>query len=96
MAQSKPSFRTVEVSLDAPYDGWTATLKAEGIPARVLIDLQSSDIGKQLGAMEKLIIAHNFLDPEGSPAASVLDAPMDALTGVISKWGDLVAALPPR
>ena len=96
MSQSKPSFRTVEVTLDAPYDGWVATLKAEGIPARVLIELQSSDIGKQLGAMEKLILKHNFLDPDGNVAASVLDAPMDALTGAITKWGDAVAALPPR
>lgn len=96
MAQAKPNFRTVEVHLDAPYEGWTATLKADGISARVMIELQSSDVQKQFAAMERLIVAHNFLDADGKPAESVLDAPIDALTAAIGKWGDAVAALPPR
>jgi hypothetical protein len=49
-----------------------------------------------MNAVEKLVTNHNFLTDAGEPAASVLDAPMDALTECISKWSDAVAALPPR
>lgn len=96
MAQSKPTFRTVEVNLPAPFEGWTATMRAEGVPARVFIELQSGNVERAMNAVARLIVAHNFLDETGEPAATVLDAPMDALTDCISRWSDAVAALPPR
>jgi hypothetical protein len=96
MAQAKPDFRTVEVALTAPFDGWTATMRAEGVPARVMIDLQSGSVERALGAMERLIVKHNFLNENGEPSQSVLDAPMDALTQAVEKWSEAVAALPPR
>lgn len=96
MTQAKPVSRTVEVKLDAPYEGWVATMRADGISARVFVDLQSSNVGKQMEAMASLITAHNFLDENGEPVKDVLDAPIDALTAAISKWSDAVAALPPR
>jgi len=96
MAQSKPDFRTVEVTLAAPFEGWTATMRAEGVPARVFIELQSGNVERAMKAVERLIVSHNFLDESGEPAASVLDAPMDALSEAISRWSDAVAALPPR
>jgi len=96
MAQSKPVSRTVEVELAAPYEGWKATMKADGITARVFIKLQSNDVGEQMSAMASLVVAHNFLDSAGEPVESVLDAPIDALTAAIAKWSDAVAALPPR
>ncbi len=96
MTQAKPSFRTVEIALAAPFDGWTATMRAEGVPARVMIDLQSGSVERALNAMERLIIKHNFLTEDGEPVASVLDAPMDALTQAVERWSEAVAALPPR
>lgn len=96
MAATKPSFRTVEVSLGAPFDGWKATMKAEGVPARVFIDLQSGNVERAMHAVERLIVEHNFLTETGEEAESVLDAPMDALTEVIGKWSEAVAALPSR
>jgi hypothetical protein len=96
MAQSKPDFRTVEVALPAPFEGWVATMRAEGVPARVFIELQSGNVERSMKAVERLIVSHNFLDEAGESAASVLDAPMDALTEAISRWSDAVAALPPR
>ena len=96
MSQAKPSFRTVEIALAAPFDGWTATMRAEGVPARVMIDLQSGSVERALNAMERLIIKHNFLTEDGEPAASVLDAPMDAMTQAVERWSEAVAALPPR
>jgi len=96
MSQSKPQFRTVDITLSAPFDGWTATMKAEGVPARVFIELQSGDAVRAMGALERLIVKHNFLNDEGEQAASVLDAPMDALTDAVTKWSEAVTALPPR
>lgn len=96
MTQSKPNFRTVEVSLSAPFDGWKATLRAEGVAARIFIELQSGNVERSLKAVEHLIVSHNFLTEDGATAKSVLDAPMDALTDTITKWSDAVAALPPR
>ena len=96
MSQSKPQFRTVDVTLSAPFEGWTATMKAEGVPARVFIELQSGNVERALTALSRLIVKHNFLTEDGVPAENVLDAPMDALTDSITKWSDAVAALPPR
>ena len=96
MAQSKPQFRTVDISLPAPFEGWTATMKAEGVPARVFIELQSGDVERAMTAVEKLVLKHNYLNDLGEPAASVLDAPMDALSATISAWSEAVQALPPR
>jgi hypothetical protein len=96
MSQSKPQFRTVDVNLSAPFEGWTATMKAEGVPARVFIELQSGSVERALNALERLVVKHNFLDENGEPAKQVLDAPMDALSDAITKWSDAVAALPPR
>lgn len=96
MAQNKPDFRIVEVNLSAPFDGWKATMRAEGIPARIFIELQSGNVERSMKAVDRLVVNHNFLDETGEPAATVLDAPMDALTDAIGKWSDAVAALPPR
>jgi hypothetical protein len=96
MSQSKPQFRTVDITLSAPFDGWTATMKAEGVPARVFIELQSGNVERALNALERLVVKHNFLNEDGEPAKQVLDAPMDALSDAITKWSDAVAALPPR
>jgi hypothetical protein len=96
MTQAKPTARTVEVELATPYDGWKATMKADGITARIFIKLQSNDVSEQMTAMASLVVAHNFLDSVGEPVESVLDAPIDALTAAIAKWSDAVAALPPR
>jgi hypothetical protein len=96
MSQSKPQFRTVDITLSAPFDGWTATMKAEGVPARVFIELQSGSVERALNALERLVVTHNFLTEDGEPAKQVLDAPMDALSDAITKWSDAVAALPPR
>ena len=96
MSQSKPQFRTVDVVLSAPFEGWTATMKAEGVPARVFIELQSGNVERAMNALKRLVVSHNFLNEDGAPAEDVLDAPMDAITDAITKWSEAVAALPPR
>jgi hypothetical protein len=96
MSQSKPQFRTVDIALSAPFEGWTATMKAEGVPARIFIELQSGSVERALTALERLVVKHNFLTEDGEPAKQVLDAPMDALSDALTKWSEAVAALPPR
>lgn len=91
------SARTIDVTLtDAPYEGWKATMRAEGISARVFIELSSNSVERQMEAVSKLVISHNFKDADGNAAQDILDAPMDALGALIGKWGVEVAALPPR
>lgn len=96
MEQNKPDFRSVDVELDGAFKGWNAKMRAEGISARIFIDLQSGNAERSMKALERLVISHNFLDENGNKAESVLDAPMDSLTEAITKWSDAVAALPPR
>lgn len=96
MEQSKPNFRSVDIELGEPFIGWKAKMRAEGISARVFIDLQSGSAQKSMEALERLVISHNFLDENGKATESILDAPMDSLTEAITKWSDAVAALPPR
>jgi len=91
------SYRTVEVELaEAPFEGWKATMKAEGISARVFIELASGSVDRQMGALAKLVVSHNFKDSDGVPVEDILDAPMDALGLLVGQWGTKVAALPPR
>jgi hypothetical protein len=89
-------YRTVDLALLGEYEGWTAKMRAEGISARIFIELSSSDVGRQMTALASLVVSHNFKDTDGTVVPDILDAPIDALGELISKWGDAVAALPPR
>jgi hypothetical protein len=91
------SYRTLEIVLtDPPYEGWTATMRADGISARIFIELSSESVERQMKALAKLVIKHDFKDADDAPVEDILDAPMDALAALISKWGIQVTALPPR
>jgi hypothetical protein len=91
------AYRTIEISLsDADFQGWTATMKADGISARVFIELASGSVERQMEALAKLVVSHTFKDSEGNPVDDILDAPMDALGILVGEWGTKVAALPPR
>jgi hypothetical protein len=71
-------------------------MRAEGISARVFIELSSNSVERQMEAVSKLIVSHNFKDTDGNPTDDALEAPMDALSAIVAKWGTEVAALPPR
>jgi hypothetical protein len=91
------AYRTIEISLsDADFQGWTATMKADGISARVFIELSSGSVERQMEALAKLVVSHTFKDSDGNPVDDILDAPMDALGILVGEWGTKVAALPPR
>lgn len=88
--------RTVEVILDGEFNGWKATMKADGISARVFIELSSGNVERQMVSLGKLVISHDFQDGDGNRVDDILDAPMESLGALIGKWGEAVAALPPR
>jgi hypothetical protein len=88
--------RTVEVVLDGEWAGYRATMKADGISARVFIELSSGNVERQMLALGKLVVSHEFQDGDGNRVDDILDAPMEALGILIGKWGEAVAALPPR
>jgi hypothetical protein len=92
----RPTPRTIEIKLDAPFDGWEATLLAS-FPFSVLKELQSGDIARVCDAFDKITIEHNFPDLEGNRAISSSDvSDYDAVAQAISKWAEGSGRLPPR
>lgn len=90
--------RTVEILLNGggPFDGWAATCRAD-FPSRWIRDLESGDIDRMMGAMDKIVLDHNFPDEEGELAQTMAD--VDPWTGLVAVMGELTAAigrLPPR
>jgi hypothetical protein len=71
-------------------------MRAEGISARIFIELSSGSVERQMEAVSKLVVSHNFKDSDGEFVIDILEAPMDALAALVGKWGTEVAALPPR
>jgi hypothetical protein len=71
-------------------------MRADGISARIFIELSSGSVERQMEALAKLVVKHNFKDAEGVAVDDILEAPMDALGALIGKWGTEVTALPPR
>jgi hypothetical protein len=81
------------VNLKGDYEGWTATFR-RSISAKVLIDLQSGDSERQFYALQRMVLTHNFKDVDGNPSSDILEAPIEALTELMSEWGKAMAELP--
>ena len=96
-AAPRPEPRTVEVSIvKGDFAGWEATARAD-FPARVLADLQSSDIARIMGALDIIVTAHNFPDSTGELAATMADVdPYDGLLAVAGEIFDAIGKLPNR
>jgi hypothetical protein len=77
---------TVKIALEGKYAGWTAELRKQ-VSARILLDLDSGDAPRALGAFAKLVVTHNFNGLDGKPCEDVLDAPVDALSQTLEAWG---------
>lgn len=86
--------KTIDIELSAPHEGWKATMRASGISARIYIELASGDVERQMEALKKLTISHNFKDGDGNPVEDILDAELDVLGLLVTKWSDGIAALP--
>lgn len=86
--------KTVAVNLEGEYAGWKAELRS-GVSANILIELNSGDATRALTAFSKMVVSHNFKGLDGEPANDILDAPVEALTAVLTKWSE-VNALDPK
>ncbi len=76
---------TVKITLEGDFAGWTAELRKQ-VSARILLDLESGEANRALGAFSKLIVSHNFKGLDDKPVEDVLDAPVDALTQTLDAW----------
>jgi hypothetical protein len=73
------------IVLDGDFAGWKAEIRS-GVSARILLDLQSSIPSRVLPAFAALVVSHNFKGINGEEIADILDAPVDALTELMSQW----------
>lgn len=73
------------IVLDGEFAGWKAEIRS-GVSARILLDLQSALPSKVLPAFAALVVSHNFKGINGEEIADILDAPVDALTELMTHW----------
>jgi len=93
----RPPARTVTVSITTgDFAGWEATARAD-FPARVMADLQSDSIERIIGALDVVIVEHNFPDEYDELATAMLDVdPYEGLLAVSGKLFDAIGKLPNR
>ena len=75
------------VELDGEYAGWNAEMR-ESVSANILIELNSGDPIRALSSFSKIVVKHNFKGIDGEPAVDILDAPIEALTALLTKWSE--------
>jgi hypothetical protein len=84
---------TVTVKLAAPYEGLQADFRAD-ISARILIDLNSDDLGVKYGAFTKMIVSHNFTDLDGKPTTDLFDVSVKVLDAAATAFANQAVTLP--
>ena len=94
-AAARPAPRTIPISLDGDYAGWEATARAD-FPSRLLYDLSSNDEARMYGALNKIVIEHNFPDDSGEIAGSLEDVDWAAITKLMEGISKGIADLPNR
>lgn len=88
--------RTVTVHGDGDFADWEITIRAD-FPARLLLDLQSTDISRILAAVQRITVGHNLPDSEGNVATDLLDVdPYAGLIALVGKATEAMVSLPPR
>lgn len=95
-AARRPEPRTVTVAGEGEFAEWSCSARAD-FPARVLAQLQSSDISQIMAALDVIVIEHNFPDAAGEVAASMADVdPYDGLLTITGGVFDAIGKLPNR
>lgn len=93
---ARPPARTVTWHGRGPWDGWEVTARAD-FPARLLVDLQSSEVAKIVAVLETIVLEHNLPDSTGARAATMGDVdPWDGLIAATAGIVDALARLPSR
>ena len=75
------------IVLDGEFAGWKAEIRS-GVSARILLDIQSSVPSRVLPAFAALVVSHNFKGINGEEITDVLDAPVEALTELMTQWAN--------
>lgn len=92
----RPEPRTVSVRGEdgTPWARWEVTAKAD-FPARVLFDLQSTDLPTFYAALDRIVLTHNLPDENGELAGSMADVdPRQGAQHMASQVFDAISALP--
>lgn len=93
---SRPAPRTIPIALDGDLAGWECQARID-FPTSWFVELNTHDLSKVLGVLDKIIVTHNFPDATGAPAATMADVdPFTALLAVVDKLGEALRSLPPR
>jgi hypothetical protein len=97
-AAARPAPRTIKVALNGTsgYPGWACTVRAD-FPARLVEDFESGDAGRVFGALEKIVLDHNFPDADGKIAEHMADVdPMWGLVAIAEAISEGLKSLPNR
>lgn len=94
----------IRVELTGDLAGWWADCRSpKDLPARVfgqlagLGEADAAALVKLAGALETIVVAHNFPDATtGKLATSLLDVAPDALAALASGWSEKAFASDPR
>ena len=87
--------RKIKIELTAPFEGWWAEMRLH-VPFRLAVMLESDSPKDRIDAIKSIILAHNFREEVGfdEVVEDVLDAPDDAISQLLEKWGAVKAAVP--
>ncbi len=94
---ARPARRTVTATIeDGDFAGWSATAYAD-FPAGLLADLQSGDVGRIIGVLDRIVTEHNFPNDAGELAERMADVdPYQGLLAVAGELFDRLGKLPNR
>lgn len=92
-----PERRTVSVTLAAPFDGWECVAYAS-FKAKLSGELMSGDVDRIVGALDRIIVTHNFpdMDDPEALAEGMGDVDVEALGAVVDAVFEAIGKLPPR
>lgn len=96
-AARRPTTRTVTATIaKGDFEGWEATAKAD-FPAGWLVDLQSGELGRIIGVLDRIVVDHNLPNVDDEVAASMSDVdPYDGLLEISGAIFDAIGKLPNR
>jgi hypothetical protein len=96
-AAPRPKARTVTARISGgDFDGWEATARAD-FPTRLVVDLNSGDLGKILDVLDRIITDHNMPDSDGNIAEHLADVdPYSGLLAIANAVGAELGRLPNR
>jgi hypothetical protein len=87
--------RKIRIELVEPFEGWWADMRLH-VPFRLAVQLESDKPEDRVNAIRSLVVGHNFREEVGFDDVldDPTDAPDDAITQLLEKWGAIKTAVP--